>query len=350
MQFGQAPPKELGKIDFTLPQDPAPTKKVLANAKKNKCEILVGCAKWGRPDWVGKIYPKGTKAANFLDAYAQQFNCIEFNAIFYKLPDKKEVHAWKAKVGKDFKFFPKFTEVITHRKRLKNTRAEVDAFLEVVHEFGNNLGPLFLMPHPQMGPKHLDTILEFLDSLPKDVKCFTELRHTEWYQDNNAEKLFAELEKRGRGTIITDAAGRRDCVHMRLTTPEAFIRFVGNSLHESDYRRIDEWVDRIGQWMKQGLQKCYFFMHQHEELYSPELCKYLIEQMNKKLGTQIKVPQFVGDISGAGVAKTKLVARKKSTAKKSVTRPVGKDKKTDAKKPAKKPLKKAAVKKTAKKN
>ena len=79
---------------------------------------------------------------------------------------------------------------------------------------------------------------------------------------------------------------------MRLTTPEAFIRFVGNSLHESDYKRIDNWVKRIKQWDESGLKECYFFMHMHDERYSPELSKYLIEALNKKCGTNIKVPKF----------------------------------------------------------
>jgi uncharacterized protein YecE (DUF72 family) len=79
---------------------------------------------------------------------------------------------------------------------------------------------------------------------------------------------------------------------MHLSTPECFIRFVGNSLHKTDYERIDEWVGRIKSWMDEGLEKCYFFMHQHEELHSPQLIKYLIEELNEKCGTDIKPPEM----------------------------------------------------------
>jgi len=34
-------------------------------------------------------------------------------------------------------------------------------------------------------------------------------------------------------------------------------------------------------------------MRQHEELHSPELGKYLIEEMNKHMSTKLKVPEFV---------------------------------------------------------
>ncbi len=294
MDFGRVDIKELEKIKFSLPKDPEQTKKVLAKSKrKGQLNVMVGCAKWGRPDWVGKIYPKGTKAANFLGEYAKQFSCIEYNAIFYRLPSKSDVEKYQKQTGKNFKFFPKFQEAITHRKRLKNCQQDLDEFWEVYHQFGKNAGPVFLMPHPQMNPtKNIETIQEFIQMVPKDVDLFVEFRHEDWYKAPHAENIYAWLEKNKRGSIITDSAGRRDCVHMRLTTPDSFIRFVGNSLHPSDYTRIDQWVDRIINWDKQGLNNCYFFMHQHEELYSPELCKYLIEQLNKKGGYNIQVPQF----------------------------------------------------------
>jgi hypothetical protein len=95
------------------------------------------------------------------------------------------------------------------------------------------------------------------------------------------------------GAVITDASGRRDVVHMNLPTPHAFIRFVGNSLHATDYTRVDEWVERIVQWREKGLQSVWFFMHQHDERYSPELADYVVEKLNKALGTQLQRPKFI---------------------------------------------------------
>ncbi|MBD0333461.1 MAG: DUF72 domain-containing protein, partial [Chitinophagaceae bacterium] len=95
------------------------------------------------------------------------------------------------------------------------------------------------------------------------------------------------------GSIITDTAGRRDMVHMHLTVPKAFIRFVGNSLHPTDYSRCDDWVKRIKCWLDSGLQELYFFMHMHDEAYSPELSVYLAEKLNKECNLNLIVPQFV---------------------------------------------------------
>lgn len=299
MEFGRIDEALLDETRFTLPKDPVRTKEVLAaNKGAATPRIHVGCAKWGRKDWVGKIYPKGTKDKDFLEAYGKQFNCIEFNAIFYKLPSHQQVRDWKSKVPPDFLFCPKFTDVITHIKRLKNAKHEVDLLLDVLHEFDNQLGPIFLMPHPQMGPKHLETITTFLGELPKDIDVYVELRHPDWFKDAAYTALFDYCQENNFGTVLTDTAGRRDCLHMELTRPDAFIRFVGNSLHTTDYTRIDEWVKRIAKWMKEGINDVYFFMHQHDELYSPELIKYLIDELNAKNKLSIKAPVFVEETNG----------------------------------------------------
>jgi len=291
MEFGRIDEQQLAQVDFRLPPDPEVNQEVLKKGK-GKTKFYIGCAKWGRKDWIGKLYPVGTKEKNFLEHYARLFNSIELNATFYKSPTVAQITAWQQKVGKDFLFCPKFTQTITHLKRLNNTQTEVDDFLHAVTAFGKNLGPIFLMPNPQMGPKQKPVLERFIDEFPEDVAMFLEVRHPDFYTEGYDRELYNFLRKHKRGTIITDAAGRRDCVHMHLSTPEAFIRFVGNGLHPTDYTRIDEWVQRIKLWMNEGLERLYFFMHQHDELHSPELIKYFIEQMNKHCGTKIDPPEM----------------------------------------------------------
>lgn len=296
MDFGKVNPADLEKIDFRLPADNTRTSKILQSDKSNaRPRVFAGCAKWGRPDWIGKIYPKGTKQADFLEHYAKQFNTIELNALFYRIFDKPVVRKWAGKVGKDFKFCPKFNGDISHRHRLKGAERVTEIFLESIYEFGDKLGPCFLQLSDNFPPKNLDAIDRYLKFLPKDLEVFVEVRHKEWFEKKNFDKLSETLEKYNKGFVITDASGRRDCVHMRLTTPKAFIRFVGNGLHPTDYTRVDDWVERINNWMKKGIREVYFFMHQHEELHSPELSKYTIQQLNKHCGTKIHVPEFVSE-------------------------------------------------------
>ena len=77
---------------------------------------------------------------------------------------------------------------------------------------------------------------------------------------------------------------------MRLTTPTAFVRYVGAN-HASDYTRLDDWIERIATWKSKGLAELYFFIHQNTEKESPLLAAYFIERLNRKVGTDLKVPQ-----------------------------------------------------------
>ena len=86
-----------------------------------------------------------------------------------------------------------------------------------------------------------------------------------------------------------DTAGRRDMLHMRMTTPKVFIRYVGANA-ESDYQRLDDWLERLTEWKEQGMQELDFFVHQNVEKASPLLSAYFIEKLNAKWGTEIHIP------------------------------------------------------------
>lgn len=300
MEFGKVSTDEIDKIDFSLLPESARNKKILKRSKENldgKTQVYIGCAKWGRKDWIGKIYPKGTKDADFLLNYAKQFNCIELNATYYRIPSRAQVQHWKSMTEKTFRFCPKFSESISHFKRLTDAARETNEFLLAIDAFEENLGPCFLLLPPNFTPKSLDVLEKYLKALPKSLSLHIEFRHPQWYEPRELEKVLDLFEEIGMGSIITDASGRRDCAHMQLTNNTAFIRFVGNGLHRTDYTRIDSWTERMKHWMEKGLQNIYFFMHQHEELHSPELCAYTIKEMNKKAHLHLKEPIFVNQQS-----------------------------------------------------
>ena len=115
MEFGRIPHEELALTDFTLPPDPELTINTLLAAKnKGTLQVRVGCAKWGRKEWLGKIYPLKTKEANFLDEYVKHFDCIELNATFYNVYGPETIGKWKDKAAGNpgFKFCPKFSQTI----------------------------------------------------------------------------------------------------------------------------------------------------------------------------------------------------------------------------------------------
>ena len=297
MDFGRVDEALLNDLDFKLAAEPVFNKKVLKGQPAKKPQIYVGCAKWGRKEWIGKIYPKGTKEANFLDEYVHHYNSIELNATHYKIYEPDAIRKWDAKAaGHHFKFCPKVPQAISHYSQLTNAGPQTTAFLEGVLAFEEHLGPIFLQVSDKFSPNRKDQLFQYLASLPKDLQWFLEVRHPQWFSDEGIwMELLQTLQKLKIGLLITDTSGRRDCAHMHLTVPSAFIRFVGNSLHPTDYTRIDDWVNRIRYWLEHGLKELYFFMHMHDEAYSPELSVYLADKMKEVCGIEILRPKFVNN-------------------------------------------------------
>lgn len=286
MKFGGVP--DPAKVDFTLPEDHPGTSKVL-NAKGGNglSEVYVGCAKWNKQD-LKSFYPRGTK--DELAYYSSQFNSIELNATFYNNYGPDQIEKWNEKVPEGFKFFPKVSRYISHIKRLNNVEPYVEEFCGNVRTFGDHLGMAFLQLHDNFGPKNKDRLEAFMHAWVPDIPLAVELRNTEWFNSSDeADWIYQLFENHNIANIVTDTAGRRDLLHMRLTSPVAFVRYVGAN-HESDYARLDDWVERLKLWKDQGLEKLYFFVHQNLEKASPYLSAYFIEKFNKEFGTDLALP------------------------------------------------------------
>ena len=286
MKFGSVDSPEL--VDFTLPEDHPGTKSILGKGSGDLSEVVVGCAKWNKGDLKG-FYPRGTK--DELGYYSTQFNSIELNATFYNAYRSEQITVWREKTPDGFKFFPKVHQYISHVKRLNNVEMPIEDFCTSARAFEDKLGMAFLQVHNNFGPKNFDRLQTVLEFWPKDIPLAVELRHTDWYNDEAvANELYGLFEEHKVANIVTDTAGRRDLLHMRLTSSVAFIRYVGAN-HESDYTRLDDWIERIKIWKEQGLEKLYFFVHQNLEKESPLLSAKFIETFNREFGTDMKVPE-----------------------------------------------------------
>jgi uncharacterized protein YecE (DUF72 family) len=262
MDFGRVPIEQLQYINFDLPSDSISNNEMLSQGKGNT-KFYLGCP----------------KAKDKLNIYSREFNCIELNGTYYKNPTGQQIEQWKMAATDGFKYAVKFPQVITHLKRLKGTGIETEMFLASIAGLGDKLGPLFLMPHPQQNPTDLAVIKEYIGNFPNDISLFLEVRHPDWFTNGFNLELLSCLKKHKKGLVITDAAGRRDAVHMYLSIPEVYIRFVGNSLHETDYVRIDKWVETLKSWVKKGLETCYFIIHQNEPADAEVLLKYLKQKL-----------------------------------------------------------------------
>lgn len=287
MIFGKV--DDPGTVNFVLPPDHPDTKQVFTRSESTPgLNVYVGCAKWNRSDLKG-FYPRGTK--DELTYYANQFNSIELNATFYNIPAIQQVVAWRDKTPDDFRFFPKITGTISHYKRLNGVGSLVEEFCSNISNFEEKLGMVFLQLHNNFTFKNFDLLKEFVLSFPAGIPLAVELRNNAWFTDNNiSSQLYSFLERNNVANVLVDTAGRRDLLHMRLTTPTAFIRYVGAN-HSSDYKRLDDWVERLGNWITAGLENLYFFVHQNIEKESPLLAAYFIQKLNEKCGLSVRGPR-----------------------------------------------------------
>ncbi|ADY52647.1 protein of unknown function DUF72 [Pseudopedobacter saltans DSM 12145] len=301
MQFGKVNNPE--DIDFSIPSDHPDTTSVLNSSKGKDFNAFIGCAKWNKQDLKG-FYPRGTK--DELAYYATQFNCIELNATFYKSPSKEQVKIWYDKTPPHFKFFPKLPNTISHFKRLVNAKQPTEEFCDAIAHFEEKLGMTFLQLHDNFKPKDFESLKKYLNEFPKVIPLAVEVRNSEWFSDKKYADEYYELIKSHKITnILVDTAGRRDMMHMRLSTDTAFVRWVGAN-HPSDYKRLDEWIGRITKWKNEGLKNLYFFIHQNVELESPLLSAYFIEKLNKSLKLDLQIPKTLNS-NGTQTSKNETI-------------------------------------------
>ncbi|WKN31653.1 DUF72 domain-containing protein [Porifericola rhodea] len=296
MEFGKL--SEIENIDFSLPADAIRNGRMLKEkGNQDPTKIYVGMARWGERKLVGRLYPKATPSKDYLYHYSRQFNTIEMNTTHYRIPTKDMVAHWLDKSTDTFKFCPKIPQIISHSADYGAHAQAVEAFYQALYAFGSQLGLPFMQLPPTLEPfRQGKAFFDFLSQWPHDLPLAIELRHPAWFNDERIrERAYDLLEEYQLSTVITDTAGRRDVIHMQLTFPSVMVRFVGNSLHSTDYSRIDEWVKRLGVWLSQGLDELYFIVHQPEDLLCIDLAIYFIQRMNEKYQLNIPLPKLLSE-------------------------------------------------------
>ena len=91
--------------------------------------------------------------------------------------------------------------------------------------------------------------------------------------------------------MITDTPGVREVCHQQLTSENIFIRFVGNSLHLTDFSRLDQWAERVGDLISRK-RTIAFFIHQPIEGDGVALTKHF--QTKLRPYNDLLVHQYIG--------------------------------------------------------
>lgn len=204
----------------------------------------IGTSGWHYNHWRGNFYPEKMSANDWLGYYVQNFNTVEINASFYRLPQESTWTKWRNIAPPGFCFAVKASRYITHIKRLKDSRGPLETFIERAKCLQKNLGPVLyqLPPNMQRDNDSLESFLSALSETGKNLQHVFEFRHRSWIEDS----VFELLRKYNAGFCIFDMP--------ELTTPLlatadfAYVRFHGHEdLYSSSYpdRELAEWANKI---------------------------------------------------------------------------------------------------------
>ena len=181
------------------PQD-APTGKL--------APLYLGTCSFTARGWQGSFYPKGLPPSDYLHFYAKEFDSVEIDSTFYRVPSASAIRAWYHRTPSHFRIAAKFPRVITHQKCLVGCRAELKEFLAAMEGLGEKLGPL-LLQFPYYNREAFDgpgpfllRLGSFLRELPKQFRVAVEIRNKWWIQP----RLVGLLRKHGVALALTDHA------------------------------------------------------------------------------------------------------------------------------------------------
>ena len=249
--------------------------------------LLLGLAGWSDRGFLGGLYPRGTPSGAYLERYARVFPTNELNSTYYGVSPER-ITRWAAAVPAGFRFCPKLPAAITHERGLRDAGGAMESFLDALAHFEGKLGLVWGILAPSFGPESLETLEAFLQDWAPRVPLALELRHPAWFADAAAlDSALGCFERHGAVAVLTDVAGRRDVLHMRLTGRAAMLRFVGNALHPSDFQRLDEWVERTALWLERGLEAAYVFLHQKLDPQAVDLARHFADRFEERTGVQL---------------------------------------------------------------
>ncbi len=215
----------------------------------------VGCSGWQYRHWRGNFYPADLPQARWFPYYATQFDTVEINNSFYRLPERETFAKWRAAAPRGFLFAVKASRYLTHMKKLKDAAEPLERFFGNARGLGPRLGPVLyqLPPHRARDEARLD---RFLALLPRDVPQAVEFRDPSWY----AEQTFETLERHRVAMCLHDMAGSAS---PRITVgPFVYVRFHGNgSRYGGAYpdSALDDWSVWLSDQRLRGLPVYAYF-------------------------------------------------------------------------------------------
>jgi uncharacterized protein YecE (DUF72 family) len=217
--------------------------------------VQIGCSGWAYKHWRGIFYPAGLAQTRWFRRYAEEFDTVEINNSFYRLPSGETFEKWGRQAPPGFCYAVKANRYLTQAKKLKDCEEPMDRMMSAVRRLGSRLGPMLYQLPPSL-KLNTERLENFLKILPQDVTSAFEFRHASWY----VPQIYELLEHYGASLCVHDMPGSKS---QRIAVgPIVYVRFHGG---EGKYwgRYSDEallgWADWLIEQSRNGTRAwCYF--------------------------------------------------------------------------------------------
>ena len=203
--------------------------------------VHIGCSGWVYKHWRGILYPEGLPQTRWFARYAEEFDTVEINNSFYRLPSGDTFDKWRKQAPPGFCYAVKANRFLTQAKKLKECEEPLERMMIAVRRLGDRLGPVLYQLPPRFG-LNLERLESFLTILPPDVTSVFEFRETSWY----TPETYALLERHGASFCVHDMPGSAS--ERIAVGPITYVRFHGG---EGKYwgRYSDEGLLRWTHWL-----------------------------------------------------------------------------------------------------
>jgi uncharacterized protein YecE (DUF72 family) len=196
--------------------------------------------------------------------YQRNFDSVEINSSFYRLPKPPAVRQWRISTPADFQFAVKGSRFLTHMKKLKDAEEGLLRFMRPLELLEEKLGPV-LFQLPPHWPVNLQRLESFIGVLPPQHRYAFEFRNDTW----NSPAAYELLRRNNIATCIFHLAGYQS--PMTLTADITYIRLHGpGAKYQGSYtdEALQGWADRIVEWSP-SLKGVYVYFDNDEAGHAP---------------------------------------------------------------------------------
>ena len=215
-------------------------------------ELRVGTSGFHYRHWRGTFYPQALRTRDWFGFYAEQFDTVEINNSFYRLPPEETVRSWREQAPDGFLYCMKFSRYGSHMKKLSDPEGPISLFLERATILEDRLGPILVQLPPgwHADPQRLD---EFLDAAPSEHRWAIELRDRDWLRD----PVYRVLERHQAALCLHDLIDDHPEV---ITAKWTYLRFHGVRYGGSySPQKLTSVARRIAVWRRRGLDVYAYF-------------------------------------------------------------------------------------------